>query len=143
MSKNKTTLGRILVVMTVAFLLAGSAYGQEFGNANRNTLSSVFPGMGYGGVMGPMSGSNRDSQGMDNLVGAMIGSFLGYMIESNQNGDRNYYYSDRDWNGDRDWDRDRDRNRDRDRRGATDDRYSRNYRNYDYRLDSGYRPYGR
>ena len=145
MSETKKKVVRILVLMTAALLFAGFVYGQDFDNANRNPLSRILPGTGYGGMLGPVAGSDRDSQRMDNLTGVIIGSFFWYMIENNRYEDQNHYYSDRnsDRARDRDRDRDRDRNRFRDRDRARYDRYDRYNQGHDDRPHPGYWPHGR
>jgi hypothetical protein len=122
MSDTKMTWGRVMMLTAVAVaavLVSGPAYAQ--GPANGGPLPGIFPANGPGGPFPPIPGANLNDPRMQNFLGSALGSFLGYMVESNMHNDRDRYY-DRDYYGrDRDW-------------GRND----RDYGRYDRRYDRGY-----
>jgi hypothetical protein len=101
MSDTKKTWGRVLMIAAVALaavLASGQAYAQ--GPANGGPLPGIFPANGPVGPFVPIPGINMNDPRMNNLVGTVIGSFLGYMVENNMHNDRDDYYYHRNWDRD-------------------------------------------
>lgn len=133
MRGTKKKAGTILVLMAVAILFAGSAYGGDFDNANRNSILRILPGVGNVGCVNSDAENYGNSVSLENLAGYILGGYLGYMIEKNRYEDRDHHYSDRNLERDRDRYDNRHRDGFNDRGGTRHDMYDRYDRRYDYR----------
>lgn len=131
MTKNKIGTIMVIVFAAVTVLLSVPAFAQGPERVAGNPLLGVFPHTIPGGMSGPAAWDNGNNRTTDVLVGAMLGGFLVYMIENNQNRDQDRYYTDRD--RDRQTDRYRDhRYYDPNNRRYEDRRSTRNDRDYRY-----------
>ncbi len=128
MKETKMMWGKVLII-TAVVLAAGFITAPVYvqGPGNGGPLPGVNLANGPGFPLPPIPGVNPNDPRMNNLIGTALGTFLGYMVESNMHHDRDDYYYYRDRDRYRDYRYDRRYNR------GYDGRYQNPYYRFDYR----------